>query len=90
VSAETLVVGAGFAGSVCAERLASAGQRVRIIDERPHIGGNAYDEYDAHGVLVHRYGPHVFHTNSKLIFEYLSRFTDCRCRTCARAVRSQS
>jgi UDP-galactopyranose mutase len=73
-----LVVGAGFAGSVCAERLAAAGQRVLIVDKRPHIGGNAYDELDAHGVLVHRYGPHLFHTNGKRIFEYLSRFTDWR------------
>jgi UDP-galactopyranose mutase len=73
-----LVVGAGFAGSVCAERLAAAGKRVLIVDKRPHIGGNAYDETDAHGVLIHRYGPHLFHTNGKRIFEYLSRFTDWR------------
>jgi UDP-galactopyranose mutase len=78
MSAEVLIVGAGFAGSVCAERLASAGHRVRVIDKRPHIGGNAFDETDAHGLLVHRYGPHIFHTNSKQIFEYLSRFTDWR------------
>lgn len=75
---ETLVVGAGFAGAVCAERLASQGHRVRVIDRRPHIAGNAYDELDAHGVLVHRYGPHIFHTNAKRIFEYLSRFTHWR------------
>jgi UDP-galactopyranose mutase len=74
-----LVVGAGFAGSVLAERLArGSGKRVLICDQRPHIGGNAYDEYDAAGVLVHRYGPHIFHTNSADVFNYLSRFTDWR------------
>jgi UDP-galactopyranose mutase len=73
-----LIVGAGFAGAVCAERLAEAGQKVLLIDRRPHVGGNAYDEYDAHGVLIHTYGPHVFHTNNKRVFEYLSRFTTWR------------
>ena len=72
-------VGAGFAGSVLAERLASVlGQRVLIVDKRPHIGGNAYDHYDDAGVLVHPYGPHIFHTNSAEIFEYLSQFTEWR------------
>jgi UDP-galactopyranose mutase len=71
-----LVVGAGFTGCVLAEQLASAGHLVIVIDKRDHIGGNAYDEYDAHGVLVHRYGPHIFHTNSAAVFEYLSRFTE--------------
>jgi UDP-galactopyranose mutase len=73
---DVLVVGAGFAGSVCAERLASAGKRVLVIDRRSHIGGNAYDEFDFAGVRIHVYGPHLFHTNGKRIFEYLSRFTD--------------
>lgn len=73
-----LVVGAGFAGAVCAERLAAAGRRVLVIDRRPHIGGNAYDCRDAHGVLIHPYGPHIFHTNAKAVFAYLSRFTDWR------------
>ena len=74
-----LVVGAGFAGSVMAERLASqAGARVLVIDKRPHIGGNAYDRYDDHGVLVHPYGPHIFHTNAGEIFNYLSQFTEWR------------
>ena len=73
-----LVVGAGFAGSVVARQLAEAGYSVKVIDKRPHIGGNAYDEYDSHGVLVHKYGPHIFHTNSEKIFNYLSRFTDWR------------
>jgi UDP-galactopyranose mutase len=74
-----LVVGAGFAGSVIAERLATVlGLRVLIIDRRPHIGGNAYDHYNDDGILVHRYGPHIFHTNSKEVFDYLSRFTEWR------------
>jgi UDP-galactopyranose mutase len=74
-----LVVGAGFAGSTIAERLAShAGKSVLICDKRPHIAGNAYDHYDDSGILVHRYGPHIFHTNSRDVFEYLSRFTAWR------------
>jgi UDP-galactopyranose mutase len=74
-----LIVGAGFAGSVLAERLArDAGQRVLICDVRPHIGGNAYDHYDDAGLLVHRYGPHIFHTNSIDVLEYLSKFTEWR------------
>src|SRR3954452_15803355 len=76
---DVVVVGAGFAGSVVAERLATeAGKRVLVLDRRPHIGGNAYDELDAAGILVHRYGPHIFHTNSPEIFDYLSRFTAWR------------
>jgi UDP-galactopyranose mutase len=78
MDADYLVVGAGFAGSTVAERLASAGRRVRLIDRRPHIGGNAFDERDAQGVLIHRYGPHIFHTNAKRVFAYLSRFTHWR------------
>jgi len=74
-----LVVGAGFAGSVLAERLASQrGERVLVIDRRPHIAGNAYDHLDAAGVLVHRYGPHIFHTNSRPVLDYLSGFTTWR------------
>jgi UDP-galactopyranose mutase len=74
-----LVVGAGFAGSVLAERLAAgSGKKVLVVDKRSHIGGNAYDEYDEHGILIHRYGPHIFHTNSRDVFEYLSRFTAWR------------
>jgi len=73
-----LIVGAGFAGSVCAERLAAQGRTVHVIDRRPHIGGNAYDCYDEHGVLIHPYGPHIFHSNSKRVIEYLSAFTDWR------------
>jgi UDP-galactopyranose mutase len=74
-----LVVGAGFAGCVLAERLArGAGKRVVICDVRPHIGGNAFDHHDEAGVLVHKYGPHIFHTNSREVFEYLSQFTAWR------------
>ena len=76
---DTLVVGAGFAGSVLAERLANVcGQRVLIVDKRPHIGGNAYDRHDDAGILIHPYGPHIFHTNSADIFDYLSQFTEWR------------
>lgn len=74
-----LIVGAGFSGSVIAERLASqSGKKVLVVDKRNHIGGNAYDRYDEHGILVHKYGPHIFHTNSREVFEYLSRFTQWR------------
>src|SRR5690242_19080756 len=74
-----LIVGAGFAGSVLAERLArGSNKKVLICDKRPHIGGNAYDHYDEDGILIHKYGPHIFHTNSREVFEYLSRFTQWR------------
>jgi UDP-galactopyranose mutase len=74
-----LIVGAGFAGSVLAERLASQrGESVLIIDKRPHIAGNAYDRLDSSGVLIHQYGPHIFHTNSEAIYNYLSNFTRWR------------
>ena len=75
---DCLVVGAGFAGSVMAERLAEAGQRVLVVERRPHIGGNAYDRHDDAGLLIHPYGPHIFHTNSVEVFDYLSRFTAWR------------
>jgi len=76
---DTLVVGAGYAGSIMAERLASCcGQSVLVIDRRDHIAGNAYDYVDDHGVTVHAYGPHIFHTNAERVVEYLSRFTDWR------------
>jgi UDP-galactopyranose mutase len=74
-----LIVGAGFAGSVLAERLASQlDQSVLLCDKRPHIGGNAHDRYDDAGILIHQYGPHIFHTGSAKIFEYLSRFSSFR------------
>jgi UDP-galactopyranose mutase len=74
-----LIVGAGFAGSVIAERLAAGlGKKVLLIDRREHIGGNAYDHLDDAGVMVHRYGPHIFHTNAQRIVDYLSQFTEWR------------
>jgi len=74
-----LIIGAGFAGSVLAERLATKlDAKVLVVDKRNHIGGNAYDYYDDAGILVHRYGPHIFHTNSERVFEYLSKFTSWR------------
>jgi UDP-galactopyranose mutase len=74
-----LIVGAGFAGSVLAERLATqANKKVLIIDKRDHIAGNAYDYYNNDGILIHKYGPHIFHTNSKEVFEYLGQFTQWR------------
>jgi UDP-galactopyranose mutase len=74
-----LIVGAGFAGSVLAERLASQlNKKVMLLDKRNHIGGNAYDLYNEDGILIHKYGPHIFHTNSLEVFEYLSRFTEWR------------
>jgi len=74
-----LIVGAGFAGSVLAERLASVDEKkVLIVDQRDHIGGNAYDYFNKDGILIHKYGPHIFHTNSKKVFDYLSQFTPWR------------
>src|SRR5919205_3329515 len=75
---QILVVGAGFSGAVVAERLADHGFNVLVIDKRPHIGGNAYDTFDSSGMLIHPYGPHIFHTNSARIAGYLSRFTEWR------------
>jgi UDP-galactopyranose mutase len=74
-----LIVGAGFAGSVIAQQLASQrNEQVLLIDRRPHIGGNAFDRYNDAGILIHQYGPHIFHTNSAMIFDYLSQFTEWR------------
>jgi len=74
-----LIVGAGFTGSVLAERIASQlGQKVLIVEQRSHIAGNAYDYYDEQGILVHQYGPHIFHTNAKYVWDYLAQFTEWR------------
>src|SRR2546430_17026747 len=74
-----LIVGAGFAGSVLAERIASQlGKTCLIVEKRNHIGGNAYDHYDGAGVVRHTYGPHYFRTNSQRIIDYLSQFTERR------------
>lgn len=75
---DTIVIGAGFAGAVSARLLADRGEKVLILEQRPHIGGNAYDRLDDAGVLIHQYGPHIFHTNSKKVFDFLSRFTSWR------------
>ncbi len=75
-SFDAVVVGSGFAGSVVARQLADmADMRVLIIEKRPHIAGNMYDEYDDAGILVHRYGPHIFHANSQRVFNYLRQFS---------------
>jgi UDP-galactopyranose mutase len=74
-----LIIGAGFSGSVLAERIASQlGQKVLIVDKRNHIGGNAFDYYNEDGILVHKYGPHWFHTNHQEVVDYLSQFTQWR------------
>ncbi|MGZ5246308.1 MAG: UDP-galactopyranose mutase [Flavitalea sp.] len=74
-----LIVGAGFAGAVLAERLATvANKKVLIVDQRNHIGGNAYDYYNNDGILVHKYGPHIFHTNSREVYDYLGKYTQWR------------
>ncbi len=74
-----LIVGAGFAGAVTAERMARCfGKKVLVVDRRDHVGGNAYDHHNEDGLLVHRYGPHIFHTNSEQVFQYLSQFTTWR------------
>lgn len=74
-----VIVGAGFAGATLAERIATQrDEKVLVIDRRPHIGGNAYDRHNDDGLLVHQYGPHIFHTNSQMIFDHLSKFTEWR------------
>ena len=71
-----IIIGCGFAGAVAARQLAQKGKKVLIVEQRNHIGGNAYDELDEHGILVHKYGPHIFHTEKKEVFEYLSKYTE--------------
>lgn len=72
---DAIVVGAGAAGATAARILAEKGKKVRVLEKRPHVGGNCYDENDSHGVLIHKYGPHIFHTNDKKVYDFLSRFT---------------
>ena len=76
---DVLIVGAGYAGAVAARRMAEdGGKRVLVLERRPHVGGNAYDCPDDAGILIHQYGPHIFHTNNRRVFDYLSRFTQWR------------
>ena len=72
---DSIIAGAGFAGAVTARVLAEAGRRVLVLEQRPHVGGNAFDCLDESGILIHQYGPHIFHTNDKTVFDFLSRFT---------------
>ena len=77
MSYQAIVIGAGLSGAVMAERMASQlGWKVLVLEQRDHIGGNCFDEYDEHGVLIHRYGPHLFHTDNKEVWDYLSQFTE--------------
>ena len=72
---DCLIIGAGYAGAVTARELAERGnRRVLVLERRPHIGGNAYDHTDDSGILIHQYGPHIFHTNNRRVYDYLSRF----------------
>ena len=76
---DCLVIGAGMAGAICARELAErGGKKVLVLERRDHVGGNAYDCFDQAGILIHQYGPHIFHTNDQRVFEFLSRFTQWR------------
>ncbi len=76
---DALVVGAGYAGAITARRLAEdGGKKVLVLERREHVAGNAYDGLDEAGILIHQYGPHIFHTNDKRVYDYLSRFTQWR------------
>lgn len=73
---DSVIIGAGVAGCVAARDLAESGRKVLVLEHRDHIGGNCYDEKDEHGILIHKYGPHIFHTKEQKAYDYLSRFTD--------------
>ena len=72
---DCIIIGSGFAGAVVANKMAETGKKVLVIEKRNHIGGNCYDTLDEHGILIHKYGPHIFHTNNDQVYEYLSNFT---------------
>ena len=71
---DVIVVGAGLAGTVVARELAEAGKHVLVVEKRNHIGGNMYDKIDDNGILIHQYGPHIFHTNNEEVVKYLDKF----------------
>ena len=73
---DVIVIGSGFAGAVVADKMAKAGKKVLVLEKRNHIGGNCYDEYDEHGILIHKYGPHIFHTNSKTLQNHIIQAND--------------
>jgi len=73
---DIVIIGAGMAGATLAEKFASSGKKILVIERRQHIAGNCYDELDANGILIHKYGPHLFHTDDAQIWKYLSRFTE--------------
>ena len=73
---DVVIIGAGMAGAVLAERFAKSGKKILVIERRQHVAGNCYDEVDANGILIHKYGPHLFHTDDAQVWEYLSRFTE--------------
>lgn len=74
--ADVIIIGSGAAGAAAARVLAEHGKKVKVVENRPHVGGNCYDEKDSHGVLIHKYGPHIFHTDDKAVYDFLSRFTE--------------
>lgn len=76
---DSIVIGSGAAGSVVARKLAEEGRKILILEKRPHIGGNCYDRPDDYGILIHEYGPHIFHTGEEEVYRFLSRFTDWYC-----------
>ena len=78
MTVDKIIIGAGLYGLYAAQKCGAAGQRVLVLERRNHVGGNAYDCFDEAGVLIHQYGPHIFHTNSTRVFDYLSRFTRWR------------
>ncbi len=73
---DSIIIGSGAAGSTVARKLAEDGQHVLVLEQRPHIGGNCYDRPDAYGIMIHEYGPHIFHTNEEDVYQFLSEFTD--------------